>query len=210
MKLFASAASPFVRKVLVVAHELGLADRVQVEHVALSPIAPNAELNRRNPLGKIPALELDDGAVLYDSRVICEYLDALAVGRKVIPATSAERFAALRTQALADGVLDAGILLRYETILRPEEQRSAAWMDGQAEKVLAGLRELERSIDTSAREPNIGDIAAAVALGWLAFRAPLATRPAGGVDVKEAFASLFAWYDELSKRPSFAGTHPSA
>ena len=138
MKLFHSPTSPFVRKVLVVADERGLRDRIELVPSVLSPTSPDAALSRSNPLGKIPALETDGGDVLFDSHVIAEYLDQMTDGPRLIPA-GAGRWSVLRREALADGILDAGILVRYETFLRPEPLRWAAWIDGQLTKVTQGL-----------------------------------------------------------------------
>src|SRR5580658_2233392 len=144
MKLRHNPASPYVRKVMVVAHELGFAGRIELLSTAVSPVETNATLAAENPLMKIPALTTDDGEVLFDSPVICEYLDSLAGGDKVFPATGKARWTALRQQALGDGILDALILCRYEIAARPEEKRHAAWTDGQMKKAHQGLGALER------------------------------------------------------------------
>src|SRR3954470_24384747 len=122
MKLRHNPASPYVRKVMVVAHELGLADKIELLSTAVSPVESNAALAAENPLVKIPALTTDDGQVLFDSPVICEYLDSLAGGGKVFPASGKARWTALCQQALGDGILDALILCRYEIAARPEEK----------------------------------------------------------------------------------------
>jgi len=122
MKLRHAAASPFVRKVMVVAHEHGLLGRIELVPTSVSPVQANAGLAAENPLMKVPSLVTDDGQVLFDSPVICEYLDGLATGRKLFPAAGPARWAALRQQALGDGILDAVILCRYE-LTRPEDRR---------------------------------------------------------------------------------------
>jgi len=134
MQLHENTASPFVRKVLVCAHETGLADRLEPVPERVSPARVNAALAAGNPIGKIPALVLDYGTALYDSRVVCEYLDTLHDGPRLFPAPPA-RWTALRRQALADGLLDAAVLIRYETIVRPQARRWNAWIEGQMAKI---------------------------------------------------------------------------
>jgi glutathione S-transferase len=123
MKLFYSPTSPYARKVLLAAHQLGLIDRIELIGSALSPIACDPQVAERNPLGKIPALVTDDGQALYDSRVIVEYLESLSEGTLLPAAPDPARWTALRHQALADGLQDAALLARYETFLRPEPLR---------------------------------------------------------------------------------------
>lgn len=207
MKLYTSTTSPFARKVLVLARELGLDGAIDLAPVALTPTAPSAELSGRNPLGKIPALELSDGTVLYDSRVICEYLDGIHSGPRRVPESGPARFRVLRTQALADGILDAGILIRYERALRPGDKRWDGWIDAQAVKVLAGLDALEGEVDGFGDLFDLGQIATACALGWLEFRKPLLT-PDGPVDMRARSPKLFAAYDRWLARPSLGSTLP--
>jgi len=126
-----------VRKCRVVAHELGLTDRIELVAAAAHPINRDRNVVAQNPLGKIPTLIADDGLVLYDSRVICEYLNALANGR-LVPQTGPARWSMLAEQALADGIMDAAVLVRYETVLRPEPLRWNDWITGQMEKVTSG------------------------------------------------------------------------
>jgi glutathione S-transferase len=208
MKLYYSATSPFVRKVLVLAHEVGLNDSIRTVPVTLSPTARSAELSAKNPLGKIPALELDDGTTIYDSRVICEYLDGLHGGPKRIPESGPARFDVLKVQALADGIVDAGILVRYEVVLRPEALRWSDWLRGQCDKVTAGLTSLEQEIPSFGPLLDLGQIAALCALGWLEFRRPLDSHPDGPIDMRARFGRLFAWYDEQIRRPSLQTTLP--
>ncbi|HTJ83747.1 MAG TPA: glutathione S-transferase N-terminal domain-containing protein [Polyangiaceae bacterium] len=209
MKLYASPASPFVRKVLVLAHEVGLRDRIEVIPVVLSPIAPSATLTAKNPLGKIPARELDAGEVLVDSRVICEHLDLSHAGRPMIPREPDARRAVLTTQALADGAVDAGILVRYETVLRPEPYRWPEWVAGQCNKVLGALRALDARAPDIRDELDLGQIAAACAVGWLEFRRPLDAHPQGPIELRREFPALYAFWDRVSARPSFVATVPS-
>ena len=137
MKLFYQTHSPYARKVLVLAHEAGLAARLDVIHHETSPTARNEAVFEVNPLGKVPVLVLDDGFTLFDSNVICEYLDGLHGGSKLIPQQGYARLFALRLQALAQGICDAGIAVRHETERRPEPYRYAAMRDGQIEKLIA-------------------------------------------------------------------------
>jgi len=203
MKLLTSTTSPFVRKVLVLAHEAGLADRLTRHDVLTSPTAPDDSLLAANPLAKLPALVLDDGGTLYDSRVICEYLDGLHGRPRFLPEAGPARWSVLRRQALADGLLDAGILVRYEHVLRPEALRWSSWTAAQALKVTHALDALE----AEARAPrgdaavDLGDIATGCALGWLEFRNPLP-------DVRVRRPALFAWYDAFRERPSMRATEP--
>ena len=140
MELKYGPVSPYVRKVMVVAHEVGVADRIKLTHVK------TAEEPERifpfNPLGKIPALVLDDGSVMYDSPVICEYLDAEFGGRRLLAASGPARWRAMTRAALADGLLDAGILVRWER-MRPPEQQSSDWVARHLRKILSGLDALE-------------------------------------------------------------------
>jgi glutathione S-transferase len=208
MRLFYSGTSPFVRKVLILAHEVGLRDAIRTISVTLSPTAPDAELSRKNPLGKIPVLELDDGSALYDSRVICEYLDGLHGGPRRLPEAGVARFDVLRVQALADGVGDAAVLVRYETFLRPEALRWAEWTRGQCDKVVAGLAALEAELPSFGPLLDLGQIAALAAVGYLELRKPLEAHPDGAVDPRARFPKLFAWYDEQRGRPSMQSTEP--
>lgn len=171
MKLYHTQTSPFVRKVMLVAHELGLADRIETVFLRPNALSPDAELSRQNPLSKIPCLVVAEGGrelALYDSVVICEYLDALAGGR-LIPAGGAARWEVLRRQALADGILDAGIQVFYERLHRPAELQWEAWMEGQRKKVHQGLDALEREVG----ELEEGGGGVPLDLGWLAVAAAI-------------------------------------
>lgn len=144
MTLFYSATSPFVRKVLVLLHETGQLGRVALEEVQLSPTSPSATVNAQNPAGKIPALRLADGNVLVDSRVILEYLDQQHVGEPLIPPSGSARWRRLSLAALADAVLDAAVLLRYESFLRPADKRWPEWLAGQQAKIEQSLEHFEQ------------------------------------------------------------------
>ncbi len=201
MLLFSSITSPFVRKVLVVARETGLEGRLELRPVVNSPVAPDETLGRSNPLGKVPALVLEGGETLFDSRVICEYLDSLHGGRRLLPEGGAERWRALRLHALADGAVEAGLLMRYEQLLRPEAQRSAAWSEGQARKAIAAFDALETEAPGWPAEFDFGQIAVACAMGWFEFRKPIG-------DLRAGRPQLSAWYERVSERPSMRATEP--
>ncbi len=201
MKLYCSTTSPFVRKVLVYARETGLRDRIELLPVTLTPVKAEPSLSPHNPLVKIPALVTDHGVTLYDSPVICEYLDTLHGGRKLTPASGSERFRVLRVQALCDGILDAGILVRYETVLRPKELQWRDWIAGQTEKVLQGVETLERESASFGADLSLAQICAGVTLGWLEFRKPVG-------DLRRRHASLFEWYASFRERPSMKATEP--
>ncbi|HVH78364.1 MAG TPA: glutathione S-transferase [Stellaceae bacterium] len=198
MKLRHNPASPFVRKVMVVAHELGLAGKIELLDTTVSPVDANATLAGENPLMKIPALVTDDGEVLFDSPVICEYLDSLAGGGKLFPAPGKARWAALRQQALGDGILDALILCRYEIAARPEDKRFAGWTDGQMSKAHQGLSALEKE-DLSGH--TIGTITAGCTLGYLDFRFP-------SDGWRSRHPKLTEWYKTVEALPSMQATRP--
>ncbi|HEY0802124.1 MAG TPA: glutathione S-transferase [Steroidobacteraceae bacterium] len=202
MKLYYSATSPFVRKVLVSACELGLREQIELVQAAAHPINRDRPLVVRNPLGQVPTLVTDEGAVLYDSRVICEYLNALGDGH-LVPEQASARWAAHRDQALADGIMDAAILVRYETFARPESLRWKDWIDGQMDKVHCGLAELEQRASSLNQRIDVGTIAVGCALGYLDFRfAPLAWR--------NAWPDTAAWFASFSERESMMATRPPA
>ena len=200
MQLYFSATSPYVRKVRISAQELGFGEKIELISIALTPINPHDALRSSNPLGKIPTLITDEGEALYDSPVICEYLDALAGSHRLFPAAGPARWRALRRQALADGILDAAVLLRYEEALRPKELRWREWVDGQWLKMRTGLDALEREHLEGAFD--IGAISIACALGYLDFRYASegwrASRP-----------RLTAWAGEIDQRPSLLATVPT-
>jgi glutathione S-transferase len=202
MKLRYSPTSPYVRKVMVVALETGLAERIERIPTMVAPTKPNEEVARENPLVKVPALTTDDGMVLYDSPVICEYLDTLNEGPKLFPASGKARWLALRQQALGDGILDAAILGRYE-VLRPEERRWQDWIDAQLRKVRGALAALEIEAEAGelAGPITIGQITIACALGYLDFRY-------ASEEWRTKHRRLAAWCDEFSKRKSIELTKP--
>ena len=166
--LRSSGASPFVRKCAMAILMLGLQDRIHSEPANTAD--PLDTLRQQNPLGKIPALVLDDGEVLYDSRVILAYLDHLAGGSRLYPADPMQRIRAMRLEALADGIMDAAILQVYEERYRQPHERSASWVERQAERVASALAALERDLPPATGTPTIGSIATACALGYLDLR----------------------------------------
>lgn len=197
MKLLYQTHSPFARKALVFAHEAGLADRIEVVHHETSPTARNAEVFALNPLGKVPVLITDAGEAIFDSGVICQYLDGLNGGRSLIPSDPAERIAALRLQAVADGISEAGVLVRWETTRRPPDLRYPPFGDGQLAKVAAGCAFLEDQFQPR-ETPGLAEIAIGTALSWIAFRQVYDFRP--------ACPRLTAWYEAFSRRPSMRAT----
>jgi len=200
MKLLVSLLSPYGRKVRVVLAE----KRIECELELVDVTPAESPLNEYNPLGKIPTLLLDDGSALYDSRVIVEFLDAVSPIGRLIPKGNRERVAVLRWEALADGVLDAGVLLRQET-MRPKKEQSAAWIERQRGKVERGVAEMARELgerDWCHNERfTLADISLGCCLGWLAFRHP-------DLDWRGKYANLARHYDKLSQRPAFAETAP--
>jgi glutathione S-transferase len=199
MKLLASTTSPFVRKVLVVASELELRDQIDATYIVTSPLAPHADLVAANPLGKLPTLILPDGSALFDSRVICGFLCEEARRRTTrtnLQGTFAEeRFGIERLHALADGLLDAGISIRYEQVLRPSELQYSSWLVGQSKKVHDTLAWVEARPHLISNQLDLGTIALACALSWFEFRNPVP-------DLRNGYPTLFAWYDTFRQRPS--------
>jgi glutathione S-transferase len=197
MKLLYQTHSPYARKALVFAHEAGLADRIEVVHHETSPTRRNEEVFAENPLGKVPVLLRPGLPAIFDSDVICAYLDTLHGGRKLIPESGEARWSALRMQAVAQGMADAGILIRWETVRRPEALRYAALRDGYTEKLVASYDWLEQELDVDA-PVHVGHVAVATALSWLEFR----ELP----DFRERRPRLSAWLDEFQRRPSMRAT----
>jgi len=201
MKLLASLASPYTRKVRVVLTEKKIECELQL--VDVQPV-DNA-VNAHNPLGKIPTLVLDDGTPLYDSRVIVEFLDAVSPISRLIPDDMRERVAVRRWEALADGVLDAGVLARSES-LRDRKERSKAWSDKQLARVRRGMEQMAKDLGERtwchADRYSLADIAVGCCLGWLGFRKP------GEVDWQAEYAPLAQYYRKLMERPAFADTVP--
>jgi glutathione S-transferase len=190
MILRSSPLSPFGRKVRIALGLLGLMHEVTIE--AADPADANDSVRRQNPLGKIPVLLLEDGSALYDSRVIVEYLDHRAGGGKIIPRTPAARFAALRLQALCDGIADASILIVYETRWRQAAHHEPKWLEHQAGKVARALGVLEADPPGLDTIPNVGQIMLACALGYRDVRFAGSWR--------DDHPRLVAWLDRFAAR----------
>jgi glutathione S-transferase len=202
MKLHTAGASPFGRKVQILAIEAGLGPRVEIVAETISPVAANATVAAANPLGKIPVLVTDEGVAVYDSRVICEHLDTLHDGPRLFPAEPAQRLRALTLQALADGIMDAAVGTRYETALRPEPQRWPAWIAQQKQKVARALDRLEAEAAGFGERLDIGTIAVGCALGYLDHRF-------AEDRWRDGRPALAAWFARFAQRPSFASTTPT-
>jgi glutathione S-transferase len=170
LQLFYSPTSPYVRKVIIVAMHLGVNDKIERLASAASPIDRDRNIAKFNPLTKVPSARTDDGLNLFDSRVICEYLDSECKGG-LFPSSGRARWVALTQQALGDGLLDAALLARYESAVRPEALRWKQWTDGQISKVVDCLKEIEEQAGSlGVNKFTIGEITIACALGYLDFR----------------------------------------
>jgi len=203
MKLIGSAASPYVRKVRVVMAEKRLDYQFVIEDVW----SADTTISSANPLGKVPCLIMDGSEAMFDSRVIVEYLDTLSPVGKLIPQQSRERAEVKTWEALADGVMDAGVLLRLEATWarRADGERCQAWMDRQRAKVLNGIAAMAKGLADkpfcSGIHLSLSDIAVGCALGWIAHRFP-------DIDWRGDHPNLAKLYDKLMLRPSFADTCP--
>ena len=198
MKLRFSPTSPYVRKVTVTLIETGLEDRV--ERIPTRVWDPETDIATVNPLGKIPALVTDDGEVLFDSPVICEYLDGLHDGDRLFPASGAPRWRALRLLALGDGMTDAGVLKLLES-RRPEAFRYDTWAQRQGTVIGRAMDALEGELERLDGPVTIGHIAVACSLGWLDLRFP-------DPDWRAGRPGLAEWFEAFSERPSMAATVP--
>jgi glutathione S-transferase len=200
MKLYTSDLSPFARKCRIVASELGLTDRLELVSQSVSPVNPNAEYLRANPLGKIPALVTDDGRTLFDSHVICEYLCAEAADTRLVP-TGPARFDVLARQALASGMTDAVILVRYETALRPEALRWSDWTAGQWRKFDEGLAWFEANAGVLDGPLDLAQIALACGLAYTDARFP-------DLGWRTRSPRVAAWHAHIEALPVFGATRP--
>ncbi|MEZ5818771.1 MAG: glutathione S-transferase N-terminal domain-containing protein [Hyphomicrobiaceae bacterium] len=199
MKLLWSSRSPFVRKVMIFAHETGLAERIHCERTVVAPTKPNADVMRLNPLNKLPTLVLDDGKALYDSRVIVEYLDGLHSGPKRIPEAGPARFEALRMQALCDGMLDF-LLVGLSERARPEGQQSPELKAALAVKFNTAFDALEgeaRRLDLT--RFGLAEIATAAVVGYADFRY-------AGERWRDGRPALASFADRIAERPSLVAT----
>ncbi len=202
MKLFCAFASPFVRKVRILARETGVDAHIDEVVVKVAPTAPSPDVYAINPLGKIPALITDDGKAIFDSSVICAYLDSQHPGSKMIPTDPDLHWRVLTIESLCDGILDAAILRRYEIALRPDDKRSPEWLDGQRGKVMRGLNVLEHAIDELADNITLATIAIGCVCGYLDFRF-------ADEDWRTAQPRLATWFGHFSQRSSMQTTIPT-
>ena len=203
MKIIGSVTSPYVRKVRIVLAE----KKIEADFVLENVWAAETTIGQTNPLGKIPCLVMDDGSAVFDSRVIAEYVDTLSPVGKLIPADGRERAAVKTWEALADGVLDAGILARLEATWRPAEQQSPAWIARQMSKIDAALKSMSIGLGESNYYHNnqfsLADVAVGCALGYLDFRFP-------SVDWRTPYPNLDQLHQLLMQRQSFQDTVPPA
>jgi glutathione S-transferase len=200
MKLRYSQTSPYVRKVMVAAIEVGLEGQIEV--VPTDPWDPETDLPNDNPLGKVPTLVTEDGMTIVDSSVISEYLDSLHNGRPLFPLAGKARWQALRWQVLGDGILDACQLRRVEDKIREKHMQSAGWITRQKRTVERALAALEREASAIGQGPAaIGHISVGCALGYLDLRFPQD-------DWRTTHPALAAWYADFAQRPSMAATAP--
>jgi len=201
MKLNWSSRSPFVRKVMVFAHEVGLAARIEKVRTHVAMTAPNLDLMRFNPLGKIPTLITEDGMVLFDSTVICEYFDSLHKRHRLFPKAPGKRWQALRWHALGDNMLDTLVLWRNEG-LRPPPRQSPEIIVGFLAKTQSALDTLEKEAPELTKAPfGIGHVAIGVALGYIDFRFP-------DLRWRNGRTRIAAWYKTFARRPSARKTVP--
>ena len=199
MKLLYSPASPYVRKVMITAHELGLTDKLELSTGGSSPLDPNPDIVVVNPIGRIPALILDDGTALTDSRVICRYLNHVA-GGSLYGSGDAE-FPIIAREALAEGMIDSALLMVYEGRLRPEDKQFQPWVDGQRNKITTACARLNERIGEFGGDISIDKIALVTALGYLDFRMP-------DFGWRDGNSGLADWFAAMSERASVQATMP--
>lgn len=200
MKLIGTLLSPYTRKVRVVLAEKKIEHDFEIDALG----TPDSTITGINPLGKVPALVLDDETVIFDSRVIVEYIDNAAPNNKLLPGPNRERTEVKRWEAVADGILDAAVLIVLEK-RRPAKQRSAEWITRQQDKITRGLDFMSRQIGENAwctgMHFSLGDIAVGCALGYLSFRFP-------EIEWREQYPALDRLHEKLMQRPAFADTVP--
>ena len=199
MKLRFSPTSPYTRKVMVTAIETGLDGKI--ERVPTNPWDPESDIDQDNPLGKVPALILENGRPLFDSPVICEYLDSLHQGAPLIPKNGQERWDVLCLEALADGLMDAAVLVFLEKNRREAAARSQWWLDVQMETIGRSIRELERRAGDFSANTDLAQISIGCALGYLDFRIP-------DSEWRHHAPTLERWYRRFSTRNSMQKTVP--
>jgi glutathione S-transferase len=194
MKILFSPTSPYVRKCLVTAMELGLDQKITLLPSNAHPVNRDRNIIAVNPLGKVPTFFTDDGQVLYDSRVICEYLNDVAKGA-LFPAAGRERWTSLTLQSLGDGMLDAALLARYEDVARPQALKWADWRAGQIDKIDTSLQALNGTPEWLANRVDIGSITIACALWYLDLRFP-------ELSWRQRYPQVATWYAAYSLRPA--------
>jgi glutathione S-transferase len=200
MKLYGTMISPFVRTVMVTVHELGLADKITlVDSGLVSPTEPHPEITRHNPLGKIPCLVTNHGHALYDSRVICEYLSHHAGDKTLLPDEPVRRFRILTLQALAMGIGDAAVAVRYETVARPKDLRWDDWSARQTARIVASLDDVEAHWKSDLGSITAGTVACAAVLGYLDHRF-------SDLGFRNGRPALAAFYDRFAARRSMEET----
>jgi glutathione S-transferase len=203
MKLLGGTISPYTRKVRIVLAE----KKIDCDFEIADVNPPENPVNAHNPLGKVPTLLMDDGSALFDSRVIVEFLDSVSPLARLIPDDNRERVAVRRWEALADGCLDAGLLVRYESV-RPKKEQSAAWSAKHAGKLKRGLAMIAAELGERpwchGDRYTLADIAVGCCLGWVEFRKP------ANIDYRAEYPALARFYDKLMERPAFADTAPKA
>lgn len=197
MKLLYQTHSPYARKALVFAHEVGLADRIEVEHHETSPTNRNEDVFSANPLGKVPVLIPPGEQPIFDSDVICAYLDTLHDKPRLVPSDGEAKWQALRVQAVAQGLCESGIAVRWETVRRPEPLRYPPLAEGYASKIVASYDWLETNLDVEG-PLHVGHIALATALSWIEFRELPCFRCGR--------PRLAAWIEDFQQRPSMKAT----
>jgi glutathione S-transferase len=202
MQLLYAPTSPFVRKVMVCAHLTGQADRIEWLESAAHPIRRDSRIARHNPLAKVPTLILDTGESIYDSRTICEYLAATGSASNLFPKVGEDRWRALSLQSLGDGLLDAALLARYETVARPEAIQWPDWRSAQLLKVSACLDIIESQASSLRIDaPTIGEVTTGCALGYLDFRFP-------ELDWRKARPEAARWNEAFQAMPAMSATIP--
>ncbi len=202
LKLFYAPTSPYVRKVMVSAALLGLTDTIEKLSSAAHPIHRDTGIAAFNPLAKVPTAITEDGQVLFDSRVVCAYLDAIDGQHALFPVTGNAQWQALTWQSVGDGLLDAALLARYEVTARPREVQWQGWVDGQMTKIHACLAMIDKAADTLAiSTPTIGEITLGCALGYLDFRF-------GQFDWRAAYPAAATWFQAFNATPAMVATIP--
>ena len=202
MQLLYAPTSPYVRKVMACAHLTGQAGRIEWLESAAHPIRRDARIARHNPLAKVPTLILDDGQSLFDSRTICEYLAASGAATNLFPKEGDERWRALSLQSLGDGLLDAALLARYETVARPAEFQWQEWRSAQLLKVAACMDAIESLSPSLRREaPTIGEVTIGCALGYIDFRFP-------EIKWRDTRPKAAQWNEAFQATPAMQATIP--